>query len=226
MDNDEIVKRKAEIKKRVIFLRERTDNPSAFTLADHTPLVGSPELKAMQEEIVKLSEEYQGLMESKTVANLTMHETLTIEGSNYTLKYRPQYGRWDFYIGEEYQRNSKIEFSEDRKSITISVPRQSSDMHGEYHFEVYLIKVIPTPEAIPFIPQKPCGMKEEGLGMIAVPNKDEAYYKSMGLIFDPIYKKWRKQTPEEYQAKEIAERKKHPLNQKKKRTLFDFFKRN
>ena len=44
----------------------------------------------------------------------------------------------------------------------------------------------------------PCSKFIEGLA--AQPSTDEEYMKKMGLVLDPVYKRWRKPTPDEYCA--------------------------
>lgn len=94
----------------------------------------------------------------------------------------------------------------------------SSETYGEPQLFSYDV-VLEEPKLHPLIKVekhfiKPCGVKREGLATL---NQDEKYWNSMGLVKDANTGGYRKKTPLEFQAKEIAAKK---LTKKKNRTLF------
>lgn len=191
-----------------------------FRTSDGRPYVNSPELAADKEKLSKLVAEYNSLVESFVIANLVMYKKLTYDDGNHTLKYRPEFDRWDFYVGSEC-KPSIVKFSEDSNSITVTVPTQNSDMHGELHNVVYEIKVAPTVDPIvKQVKAEPrCSKIDEGLA--AVPTTDEAYYKKLGLVKDPTYGTWRKPTTEEYDKILKQQQKKEPIKKKRKIPFFN-----
>ena len=198
MNNDEIKTKKAELKKQIEQLSDKTEHPSSFRTKDKEPYVSSPEFEVDKEKLKQKVKEFNSLIESFDVASATLKKTLLFSDGMYTLKYSPQKDRWDMYIGEEY-KSSDVRFSDDGETAKVYVLTRSSDTYGQLANYVYTFKTPSTPDSIVEKAKPiPCSKIIEGLA--AQPTTDEEYYKKMGLVLDPVYKRWRKPTPDEYCA--------------------------
>jgi hypothetical protein len=98
-----------------------------------------------------------------------------------------------------------------------------SETYGEpklfsYNVKLEEPKLNPLLKKQPFV--KPCGMEKEGLAMAT--QKDDEYFKKLGLVKDPVLG-WRRMYPEEYDQilKQQQKNKKQP---KKKKGFFKMFK--
>lgn len=54
--------------------------------------------------------------------------------------YVPEKNRFDFYIGNEYQRGTVV-FNEEGNEATVTVPTLNSDTHGELVNYIYTVKI-------------------------------------------------------------------------------------
>lgn len=214
MNNEQIKTRKLELKKEIEQLSDKIGNPTAYTLADHQPYVNSPQLALDKEKLKQKVAEYNSLVESIVVAELKMDKVISFTDGVHTIKYVPKANRYDFYVGQEYQKG-KVVLSEDGTTATVTVPTVNSGTHGETVNYVYKVKILePKDQIVKKSKCEPrCSKIDEGMAMIF--NPDEQMMRNSGFIKDPLYHVWRKQTPEEYQAKLIQEQKKKPKQPKK-----------
>lgn len=219
LDNEQIKARKEALRKEIERLKDKISNPSAFRTADGQPYVLSPMFEEDKKKFEEIVAEYNSLVESFDVATLTMKRIIHLADGRFTLKYRPEFNRWDFYDGNQY-KGSNVEFL-DEDNAKITIPTQNSDTHGETVNYVYTIKIAPTINATvaKLAQPKPCTKVEEGLAMMQ--NPDDALMESMGYVKDPIAEnKWRKQTPLEYDEKLKQQQKKPAKTKKDSKCLF------
>ncbi len=217
MDNEQVKKRKFEIKARLQELETKIGNPTAYKTANKEPLVGN--LQPLIEERNNLLAEYNQLPnESYEAATLRMKKTVFLSDGQYTLKYIPEKNRWDFYNGNEYKCSNVTFLDDDNAKVSVTVC--NSDTHGELIDYIYTIKVAPTVDLIvkKTKPVQPCSKIDEGLA--AIPSKDDAYLKSMGLVKDANTGALRKQTPEEYDQQLKKQQKKAEQPKKKGFKIF------
>lgn len=199
LTNEEIVARKATVKKQIEYLTSKTGNPTAYSLSNGNPYTGSKQAEDDKKKLRELVDEYNSLIVSIVVANLRLNKVITFTDGNYVIRYVPKKDRYDFYIGSEYKRG-KVEFNEDLTEATVTCPTVNSDTHGETVNYIYKVKINePKDVVVKKTNPKPCGMVEEGLAMVREP--DASFMERCGYVKDPVYNKWRRQSPSEMQAK-------------------------
>lgn len=224
MDNAEIKAKKLELKKEIEQLSSKTTNPSSIRTKDGQPYVNSPELAVDKEKLNQKVAEFNSLVESFVVANLTMDKILTFSDGNHTIKYVPKKNRFDFYIGNEYQRGT-VSFGEDGESATVTIPMTNSDTHGELVNYIYKVKIAKPID--PIVKQakaeRPCSKLAEGTATL---NQDDAYWKSLGFVKDANTGTMRKMNPEEYdQTLKKQQKKAVPVKKNSKISFGRFLKK-
>lgn len=217
MDNNEIKIRKKELREEIQRLSEKIGNPTAYNLGNYHPYVNSPMFEEDKKKLEEDVTEYNLLVESFDVATLRMQKIIQLADGRFTLKYRPEYDRWDFYEGNEYM-GSKVEFI-DNDNIKVTIPTQNSDTHGEIVNYIYTIKIVPTVNATvaKLAEPKPCSKLEEGTATL---NQDEAYFAKLGLVKDKTYNTYRRISPFEYDEQLKKQQKKPAKTKKDGKTLF------
>ena len=81
------------------------------------------------------------------------------------------------------------------------VPTCNSDTHGELEDYVYTFRTSSNPRPHCLVSKAiPCSKVIEGIA--SIPSNDKEYMRKLGYVWDETYKKYRHQTPLEYEEKQ------------------------